>query len=181
VHLLTAADGLRVLTRDDAPSGDALELLINDSPMTNLVCADRPFEINQQTVSVQAPVVVLSSTDGCFGYVQTPAHYEYLLLRTLSASASMREWAERMLAELKGFTGDDASLSVAAVGFRSFDELRDAMGPRYEALTAEHWQPFADLDGEDVELFNERRRASWERYRSGYEAFLPEGASRAAR
>lgn len=171
-HLLTADDGLQQLTRDDAPNSDALELLINDAPMTNLVCVDRPFTINADVVAAQTPSVLVTATDGCFGYVVTPAHYELLLLRCLGRAANPAEWARLLAEEFAGFTSDDASLALVAVGYDSFADLQQSFADREQALEEEHWAPFEGLSADDFEPFANARRESWERYKATYERML---------
>jgi hypothetical protein len=171
VHVMTPDHGLAQISTDDAPESDALALLLNDSPMTNLVCADRPFVINERVEHFSTPVVLLAATDGCFGYVATPAHYEYLLLHHLQRAQSLDQWAEMLLEDFVGFTSDDASLVLTAFGFASFDDLRSSFAPRAALLRDEHWRPLDGLARSD-EAFVAARADSWQRYRSGYEVLI---------
>jgi len=176
-HLLTPHAGMQQLTRDDTPDGDALSLLINDAPMTNVVGADRPFVINDHTLQLQVPAVLVAATDGCFGYVATPAHYELLLLRALKRATTLDEWASLLATELAGFASDDTSLALVAVGYRDFADLRQSFAPRAQQLQAEHAAPFAGASPDDHQAFASLRQASWHQYRVGYEQLLPGGPS----
>ena len=64
--------------RDDLQT--AMALIRNDMPMDNLVSADKPFRINHRQYDLTSPTMLLTATDGCFGYVHTPAHFEFLIL-----------------------------------------------------------------------------------------------------
>jgi hypothetical protein len=174
-HALTPDDGLQQLTVDDTPNPDALEAIVTDSPMTNMVCADRPFTINAKRHSLRRPVVLVAATDGCFGYLATPAHFEYLLLETLTASSDPDDWADRLLATIHGVAGDDASMALVALGFSGFAELRDAFSDRRSMLEREHWDPVVGVDPADRETFTAARAHSWDAYRLDYEARLPLG------
>lgn len=46
-YIVHPATGLQAVSRDDTDDSDALVLLLNDQPMTNVVCADRPFTVNE--------------------------------------------------------------------------------------------------------------------------------------
>ncbi len=172
-YVLSPDLGLQQLTVDDTPTRDALEAIVTDAPMSNLVCADRPFVINRGMVEVRLPAIVLSATDGCFGYVATPAHFEYLLLKHLMAAPDVHTWAEGVLDDLDGFTSDDASLALVAFGWPTYADLQAAFATREKVLRANHWDPFAGIDPSDREAFTAARLASWRRYKQLYEEYLP--------
>lgn len=171
-YILTPTDGLQVLTRDDSREQDALELIRNDQPMDNMVSADRPFAVNQAGVVVNGPVVLVTATDGCFGYVSTPALFEYAVLRALLEATDLDDWSSRLLGSVSRFTGDDASFSMVALGFGGHVEMANAFGPRYDVLHDQHWKPFQAARQDPAGAEAERVR-SWEAYRNGYEALLP--------
>ncbi|MFB7587624.1 serine/threonine protein phosphatase [Streptomyces sp. NPDC056169] len=190
-YVLTPDRGLHVLTRDHTRESDALELLRSDPPMTNMVCADRDFVIDTQYIaSFDLPCVLVAATDGYFGYVHTPADFEYLLLRTLREAGTEYEWADLLRREVQAYTADDASLALLAIGHRDFARLRRAYEPRFAELTERHVRGRPDvLDpaspttveagaGQDATRETHARvRAwqdqSWQTYRAGYETYLP--------
>lgn len=172
-HLLTPSGGLQQLTIDDSPIPDALGAILNDAPMTNLVCEDRDFTIHSARFRFPIPLVLIAATDGCYGYMATPAHFEYLVLVALLHASSADEWGQNLLREITRFAGDDASLVVAALGFQSFDEVRRAFRARAEWLERWHLAPFRSLAPGDRAGFETLRQASWNRYRPGYERHLP--------
>ncbi|WP_406505865.1 serine/threonine protein phosphatase [Streptomyces sp. NBC_00212] len=190
-YALHPQDGLQVLTRDHTRESDALELLRSDPPMTNLVCADRDFEIaTQRLMPFPLPTILVAATDGFFGYVHTPGEFESVLLGTLQKATSEHEWADLLRREVQLYTADDASLALVALGHRDFAELRETYAPRLAQLRnrldrnrprALDRTPRPSADGavapEDPGDLNARVRAwqdqSWHAYRSSYETYLP--------
>ncbi|GAA3934010.1 hypothetical protein GCM10022244_48090 [Streptomyces gulbargensis] len=191
-YVFAPASGLHVLTRDHTRESDALELLRTDPPMTNVICADREFTVDTQFIaSFPMPCVLIAATDGWFGYVHTPADFEYLLLSTLRRAHTEYEWADLLRREVQAYTGDDASLAVLALGYRDLAHVRESSERRYTELSERHLKgrPRA-LDRsprggaeeppggpEDGRTADARIRAwqeqSWQTYRAGYETYLP--------
>ncbi|MCS0600715.1 serine/threonine protein phosphatase [Streptomyces sp. LP11] len=192
-YVLRPRTGLRVLTRDHTRESDALELLRTDPPMTNLVCADREFEIAGRRLAYPLPCVLVAATDGFFGYVHTPADFETLLLRTLRDAGTVEEWADLVRREVQGYTADDASLALVALGYHGFPDLRAQFASRHEELTVRYVRtrprgldrPSLAADGtggrvtgtEDAAGLPARVRLwqddTWRAYRAGYETDLP--------
>lgn len=167
---LTPSLGLQVLTVDDTRETDALALIRNDQPMTNVISADKAFQLNSRAIERHGPALFLVATDGCFGYVSTPAHFEYLLLDALMNSTSIAAWADRIVVELAEFAADDISFAAVSTGFDDFASLQRAFGPRHRLLDEQHWQPFvATPDPADRERLREE---SWQHYRGGYEELI---------
>lgn len=157
---------------DDTDRPDALTALVEDPPMTNLVCADRPFRINSVSGLAATPCVLLCATDGFFGYVHTPADFEYVLLTTLHQATRVEQWPETLGEAVGEYTADDASLALVTHGFGDLDALRLAFTPRLAHLTDHHRAP-VESAGDDREAYLAARSASWARYREGYEGRLP--------
>jgi hypothetical protein len=171
VYSLTPRDGLQALTRDHTVETDALEQLVNDPPLTNVVCADHPFTIDSNFLVLDLPRVLVSATDGFFGYIATPAHFECQLLGTLQKAADGADWAMRLAAQVSSYTGDDASLSVIALGYSGFGELRASFRRRTEAVLAHYWSgPGAKRDREALQQWRAR---TWNNYRPVYEQLMP--------
>jgi hypothetical protein len=166
-YALTPTHGLQVLSVDDTRETDALALIRNDQPMTNLVCGDRPFTVNQLRFRFNQPLVVLTATDGCFGYVRTPAHFEYLLLDSLVQAPDLASWSAELVEAMAAIAADDTSFSFGAYGFRDFAELQDLLRPRRDHLAEVHWAPFQQAAG-DPEAIEALRNSSWHDYRDLY-------------
>jgi serine/threonine protein phosphatase PrpC len=179
-YLLTPDEGLRQLSRDDSTIDDPLETLMADQPLTNHLAAGRPFRINEQAVDrPSARCLLLCATDGFFGYVASPAMFEYQLLRTLGEATSLQDWGRRLASWRRRTSGDDATLALAALGFGEFGELRDAFQPRLHQLGAEHAEPLERLESADLDdaerrrRLEEFRRSSWAKYRDTYAQLMP--------
>ena len=80
-------DGARQLMSDDLRDpGDALANLRRDSVVSNAMSADTEFHVNYRRVELQAPFLLVCATDGCFGYLPTPMHFEQLVLAPLTTT-----------------------------------------------------------------------------------------------
>lgn len=122
-------EGFFQISKDDLEEdNDPMKNLHNDSPISNCICADRDFCIHhKQIVIAKEPVVILCATDGCFGYYQTPMHFEHMLKRCLYNARDEKTWKEVIVQSIQKVTGDDTSLSLIGVGFESFGKFKNAM------------------------------------------------------
>ncbi|MFE9859744.1 serine/threonine protein phosphatase [Streptomyces sp. NPDC005780] len=164
--------GLQVLTRDHTEESDALELLRSDPPMTNVICADRDFFVEEHDFEFPLPCVLVTATDGFFGYVHTPADFENTLLSTLQNASSETEWADLVRREVQAYTADDASLCLVALGFKDFARLRSHFRARQEIVSAfcRTNRPTGADQAPTVRAWQDR---TWHDYRAGYEAYMP--------
>lgn len=102
-YILGPTTGLQQLTRDDLKSEvDALDNLTDDSPLSNFVNADVSFELHSQFHTVTKPTVLFVASDGCFGYLPTPMHFERFLLKTLGEAKDETDWQQKLT---DGFSG----------------------------------------------------------------------------
>jgi len=181
-YALTPGSGLHAITRDDTTEDDALDQLRQDPPMTNLICADREFTLSAHPAAgpgaLPVPCVLVAATDGFFGYVHTPGQFECVLLGALVGARDMDDWVRQLGRMVGGYTADDASLAVAAVGFAGFADLRTAFRERHDTV----WRRYMDsvpplddrMDGrERAELLRQWQDATWAAYRPSYEAYMP--------
>ena len=122
--------GLRQLSYDDLNGIDPMENLFKDGVLSNVISLNTDFVIHHGTVPVDLPCIVFAATDGCFGYLPTPMHFEYLLLETLDRSESFDSWERNLYLSLKDIAGDDFTLCGFSLGFEGFDSLRDQMQER---------------------------------------------------
>lgn len=172
-------DGLQQLTHDDLKSdNDALENLIDDAPLSNVVSVDTPFTLNWASFEFDEPVVILACTDGCFGYVRSPMHFEMLLLDALERAVHWSDWGAAIGAALRPLAGDDATIAGAGCGVDQVSAIRELLRDRAAYLRT-FLLPQVDrqLDDETGSggptLSADLRRAGWELYRRSYEAKTP--------
>lgn len=170
VYILDA-QGLAQLTVDDTSVPDPMENLYEDGVLRNIFCSDRKVRLHCRTVRVEPPFVVLSATDGCFGYVSTPMEFEGILICTLLNSETPAEW-EAKLAELIGRSaGDDHTLCLASFGYDSFAALQKSLSQRYAHILHEYLDPVSSLPVDD----RQSRYALWGRYQADYMRYLKDG------
>ncbi|MWV47852.1 hypothetical protein GRS96_01015 [Rathayibacter sp. VKM Ac-2803] len=176
------ATGLHQLSTDDLREpGDAMSNLHQDSPVSNAMSADTEFHVNYRRVELDAPFVLMTATDGCFGYLPTPMHFEHLLLATLADARSSEAWSSALQERIIAVTGDDAALSAMGVG-ADLSAVKALLAPRLAELQEERIAPFDDVSAEvrraEQELETLRRRqievtaTLWGAYQEGYEQHL---------
>jgi serine/threonine protein phosphatase PrpC len=190
-HVLWAGDsrayvfepaGARQLTTDDLRDpGDALANLRRDSVVSNAISADTDFHVNYRKVELRAPFFVVCATDGCFGYVRTPMHFEHMVLSQLENARSTEAWSSSLQAEIAAVTGDDAAMSVLGVG-AGFKEFQKLFAPRATELGRDFIGPLDELSiaitraEQELEALRSRQLAetaeSWSRYKPEYERYL---------
>jgi hypothetical protein len=174
--------GARQLMVDDLrePS-DAMTNLRRDSVVSNAMSADTEFTVNYRRVELEAPFLLVCATDGCFGYLPTPMHFEHLVLAPLRASRTVDAWSEAVQQKIAGITGDDAAMAVMAVG-ADLAELKALYAPRVATLEQEFTTPVDELgravqDAEqELQRLRERQlqetQRLWAQYKPGYERYL---------
>lgn len=157
---------------------DPFRNLRQDAPLTNVACADTPVRIEVRSVTVDPPFIVLCATDGCFGFLQTPMHFEDLLLDAFCGASSPDEASEIIRQKIDPVTGDDATLCWASSGWTSYAELAEALRARSAQLKASFIKPIDDkysglkeideLHLKAKKQLEELLEASWNNYRGQY-------------
>jgi serine/threonine protein phosphatase PrpC len=191
-HLLWAGDsrvyafrpgsGAQQLTADDIRDrGDAMANLREDSVVSNAMSADTDFVVHHRQIELTAPFLVVAATDGCFGYLPSPMHFEHLVLAALRDTPDTDGWSAAIQAAVSAVTGDDAAMATLGVG-ADHDGFRTLFARRTAELEQQWIGP---LDGLDTELQEQERRLDelratrrqrqaqlWAAYKPGYEEFL---------
>ena len=128
------ASGLRQVSFDDLRQPkDPLENLRSDDALSNCICQDKPFEINVKKIIFNEPIIILSATDGCFGYLLTPMHFEFLLLDCMMKSSNCNEWKDAICQTLTPISSDDFTIGLQIVD-GDFDYWKNLLHGRYEYL-----------------------------------------------
>ncbi|OLF09196.1 hypothetical protein BLA60_21105 [Actinophytocola xinjiangensis] len=168
-YLADPEHGLQQLTQDDTEESDALTLLLTNPPMFNMVCLGREFTVNRWRGRATLPGVLVAATDGFFGYVDTPALFEDMLWQTLGRARDVGHWAELLATRVRGYSADDASIAVVALGFPTFEALREDFEPRARHMRTEHGQPLRAARARGAAALDAARVESWRRYQADHE------------
>jgi hypothetical protein len=179
VYGLDPGTGAHQLTTDDIrDAGDAMVNLRQDSVLSNVMSADTEFVVRHREVELDAPFVAIAATDGCFGYLPSPMHFEHLVLAALRDSDDADGWSAAMQTAVSAVTGDDAAMGLLAVG-ADHAELQELFAERTTELERRWIRPLDQLGGEvrlaEQALEDARRRQVtgqahlWGAYRVEYE------------
>ncbi|HKX66470.1 MAG TPA: hypothetical protein VJN29_04535 [Intrasporangium sp.] len=182
VYAFDPATGAHQLTTDDIrDAGDAMVNLRQDSVVSNVMSADTDFVVRHREVELDAPFVAIAATDGCFGYLRSPMHFEHLVLAALRDSHDAEEWSAVMQSAIGAVTGDDAAMGLLAVG-ADHAELQVLFAARTTELERRWIRPLDQLGAEvqraEQALEEARRRQVtgqaqlWGAYKAEYERYL---------
>lgn len=178
--------GAHQLSTDDIrDEGDAMANLAQDSVVSNAMSADTEFHVNYRKVQLRAPFLIVSATDGCFGYVPSPMHFEHMTLKGLVQQRNTAAWSRSLQAEISAVTGDDAAMAVLGVG-GDLEQFRELFRDRVSQLERQFLVPLDEARNAVVraeqQLQEVRRRHAattaelWSAYKSDYEQYLrPDG------
>lgn len=152
-------DGLKQCTVDDLRTEeDAFDNLYADAPLSNMLNGEGKYSINQRKITCRMPAIIFVATDGVFGYLNSPMHFEWMLIKTLCDSRSFREWETKLCDEISLVTGDDSTLIMAVYGWESFSDLQDAFKERERGLR--------ELLSQRLSM--DKLREAWQMYKGGY-------------
>ncbi len=174
--------GARQLSTDDLREPiDALTNLYRDSVVSNAMSADTDFAVNYRRVELKAPFLVCCATDGCFGYVSTPMHFEHLVLGALPDARSVEGWSRSIQHKVAVITGDDAAMAMMGVG-AELPQFRSLFTPRVAELEEQYISPLdessrAVADAERAleaarQRYQDLTAERWHAYQPDYERHL---------
>jgi hypothetical protein len=181
IYAWTPKAGLQQLTCDDlVRPADAFDQLYGDSPLSNCLSAGG-FKLRTAAAVLTLPAVFIAATDGCFHYLPSPFHFEYLWAETLLAADEPDEWRTFFAQKVSELTCDDASAAVAVPGASDFSTLRAAFAERASLLWNDYIQPYADevrRNGMQIEsvyrpAFMPAGDRLWKKYKKDYSALIP--------
>ena len=182
VYAFDPATGVHQLTRDDLRDrGDALLNLRQDSVVSNAMSADTDFVVHHHQVELTAPFLAVAATDGCFGYVRTPIHFEHLVLASLRDSTDARSWSRLLQQRIAAITGDDAAMAVLGIG-ADHEEFRQLFADRTAEIEERCIVPLDQLEADvaraEQAVAEARRRHAevqtslWAACKPDYERYL---------
>jgi serine/threonine protein phosphatase PrpC len=187
VYVFQPGPGAQQLTVDDIRDrGDAMANLREDSVVSNAMSADTEFVVHHRKVELTAPFLVLAATDGCFGYLPSPMHFEHLVLAALRDAPNTDSWSAAVRAAVSAVTGDDAAMAVLGVG-ADHDTFQELFAARTAELEQRWIAPLNELDAnlrrrerelEELHTAQRERQAQlWAAYKPGYEQYLTSAAT----
>jgi hypothetical protein len=182
VYVFDPATGAHQLSRDDLrDQGDALANLRQDSVVSNAMSADVDFVVHHHQVELAAPFLAVAATDGCFGYLRTPIHFEHLVLASLRDSTEAGSWSRLLQQRIAVITGDDAAMAVLGVG-ADHGEFRQLFAARTAEIEQRCVVPLDERESDVVRaeqaVAEARRRQAalqtslWAAYKPEYERYL---------
>lgn len=151
--------GLKQISEDNLTENlDAQANLEQDAPISNCINADEDFSLYTKPLTFQEPLVLITATDGTFGYLPTPAHFEYYLLATLHHphTCTPEDWRRILTLALENVTGDDMTLCLLTLGYKNLEHLKYASLKRLLQLKNDFI--FAEKTKEEL----------WNLYKQGY-------------
>lgn len=130
VYLLTPKKGLQLLSLDDAKNAE--NEMNSTSEMTNCISAGNAFRLNYAFYELNEPGIVFCCSDGCFDYLQSPLHFEWLLLHTIlecmpnsTGDELGVALAESIRDNMYKSIGDDTTMSGIIIGMNSSRQMKD--------------------------------------------------------
>jgi len=159
--------GLTQVTNDDIYGNeDAFSNLSSDGNLSNFVCAGSDFKINHKSVSCPEKVVLVTATDGCFGYFSTPMEFEYMLLDTLVKANGINDWKQLLHEYILKYTGDDYTMGIAVFGFGEFRHLKKAFLRRHKQLYLKYISKLENISKNDLnDLWREYKKTYYRKHR----------------
>lgn len=137
VYVLSPTKGLQMLSLDDAINADVE--MKSASEMTNCISAGNPFRLNYSLFEMDEPGIVFCCSDGCFDYLLSPLHFEWLLLQTIlscvpdATSDTLGDvFATSVRDTVYQSIGDDTTMSGVIYKIESTNSLKLAFSPRMD-------------------------------------------------
>ena len=137
VYVLTPSKGLQMLTLDDAINADVE--MKSASEMNNCISAGNPFRLNYSVYEINEPGIIFCCSDGCFDYLPSPLHFEWLVLQTILScipNVTSDYLGEAFACSIRDTVyqsiGDDTTMAGVICKVDSTEELRKAFSIRME-------------------------------------------------
>ncbi len=156
-------EGICQITEDDLETEeDAYSNLQSDARLSNVVNADKTFVMHEKVIKLTSPVMLITATDGCFGYLRTPMHFQHLLLNTMMRSTSEKAWEQNLINELDKIAGDDCAIVISIYGVGSFEECKRMFRNLYGMHNMKYIKPLAADENENAAA------ELWEKFKPAY-------------
>lgn len=154
--------GICQVTVDDLETDeDAFSNLRSDAKLSNVINADAAFALHENLLTFREPVLLITATDGSFGYFKTPMEFEYVILHSMQQAVDMHQWEEELTKAISAVAGDDFSIVISAYGFTDFMSCRQYYTQRFRYLRQRFIPGAANVD--EAQL-----GALWKEYQKNY-------------
>lgn len=181
-YMLHPTDGLQQLTKDDTVfESDAYSSLYNDPPISKTINAEDRVTLNRELFYLTSPSIILVCSDGCYNYLETPMHFEQILLSSLVTAKDIIEWQNALTIALGKVAGDDVSLALVAIGWKDFLSMRKDFETRFKHVDNIYFDPLEKIRLSIQDLENrletarkqqdELKSSLWKEYKQNYMQF----------
>ena len=154
--------GLLQLSKDDVKNEDAMSNIENSGVMYNVISASVPYKIREYVTKIPDKGFIFVSSDGCFDYLQSPMHFEHLILEAILSAKCFQEFQDELKNEIMHLTGDDSTFVGVFIGFSSHQEIQSYYYTRYLELKQNYIDPFNQ----------DNKYQLWETYKKKYESIM---------
>lgn len=162
VYIMRPKEGLQQVTQDElAGDPDALKNLYVSAAMTNVINIDKDFSFTHSSFDLKMPFAVLCASDGVFGYVKTPMHFEKIVLDCLETADSFVGFEKALYTGVTSITGDDSTAVMPFYGWDSFEQLKEDFSKRHRFVSGLCHSIEEDMSDEMID-------SAWEQYKTGY-------------
>lgn len=128
-YVFDTAKGLQQLSKDDV-HGEFDACFGKDCRMSNCISQDQDFRLNYMKYKLPAESVLFVCSDGCFDFMESPVHFEILVMKALIRAAEtdgISQSFSNVISTMK--SGDDCTVAGAVFsedynGFRRLIEKR---------------------------------------------------------
>jgi len=141
--------GMMQITEDDTNVKDAMANLKEDGVQTNVISAGYAFDIHKKNMRITNPAIVICATDGCYGYLESPIHFEYMLLKCMEMAESFDGWKSNIESYLSRVAGDDFTITLAVYGYGDYENMKSMYMNRRLYLDSEYIKIWEKIGEED--------------------------------
>lgn len=153
--------GLHQLSCDDVEGEDAMSNIHNDGVLKNVVSASNKYVLHEYAVENMNKGMLFTATDGCFGFLQSPMHFEFLFLDTLRMVSNIKDWENEVKKSIVNITGDDATISGILIGFDDFTDVKNYYMNRHVFVKKNYIDIFDNITDEE-------KKNMWTEYQREY-------------
>ncbi len=137
VYVFSPQKGLQLLSLDDAKNAE--NEMNSTSEMTNCISAGNEFRLNYAVYEMSGPGIVFCCSDGCFDYIKSPLHLEWVILHAMlecMPGGTDKElgtvFAESIRDNVYRSIGDDTTMAGIIVGIDSDVDMKALYKERME-------------------------------------------------